>query len=37
MVNAILRTYIPDDWSVITLGNYAQILEAAHQDLFKHF
>lgn len=25
MVNAILRTYIPDDWSVITLGNYAQI------------
>lgn len=25
MVNAILKTYIPDDWSVITLGNYAQI------------
>ena len=25
MVNEILRTYIPDDWSVITLGNYAQI------------
>lgn len=25
MVNAIVRTYIPDDWSVITLGNYAQI------------
>lgn len=25
MVNAIVRTYIPGDWSVITLGNYAQI------------
>ena len=25
MVNEILKTDIPDDWSVITLGNYAQI------------
>lgn len=25
MVNEILRTHIPDDWDVITLGDYAQI------------
>jgi type I restriction enzyme S subunit len=25
LVNEILKTDIPDDWSVITLGNYAQI------------
>ena len=37
MVNEILRTDIPDDWDVITLGDYAQIFRAAPQDLFKRF